>query len=137
MRRVDDRGEILDAVHAEVRHRGGAALVFLRLELPRARARGEILHLVGDDRERLALGLAHDRRDQPARHRHRDTDIGMLVLEHSAFGPAHIGVRHALQRERQRLDDEVVDRELVGRLAVLVLRRGGVDLLARGRSACR
>src|SRR5581483_7779975 len=43
--------------------------------------------------------------------------------------------RHALQGERQRLDDKVVDRKLVGRLAVLVLAsffgRGGVDLLAR------
>ena len=48
------------------------------------------------------------------------------------FGPAHIGVGNALQRERQRLDDEIIDRKLVGRLAVFVLRRGGVDLLARG-----
>ena len=57
----------------------------------------------------------------------------MPVLEHTAFGPGHVGVGHPLQRERQRLDDEVVDRELVGGLAVLVLGRGGVDLLARGQ----
>ena len=55
------------------------------------------------------------------------------MLEHAAFGPGDVGVGHALQRERQRLDDEVVDRDLVGGLAVLVLRRGGVDLLARGQ----
>src|SRR5580704_4590777 len=35
LRRIDHRGEILDAVHAEVRHRGGAALVFVRLEFSR------------------------------------------------------------------------------------------------------
>ena len=55
----------------------------------------------------------------------------MLVLEHAGIGPAHVGVRHALQSQRQRLDDEIVDRKLVGRLAVLVLGRRGVDLLAR------
>ena len=56
----------------------------------------------------------------------------MLVLEHAAFGPAHIAVRHLLQRDRHRLDDEVVDRELVERLLFLVLGRRRVDLLARG-----
>jgi hypothetical protein len=105
------------------------------LSLRPAGAGGEVLHLVGDGRQRLGLGLADDRRDQPAGDRHRDADVGVLVLEHAALGPGHVGVRHALQRQRQRLDDEVVDRELVGRLAVLVLRRGGVDLLARASSA--
>ncbi len=55
----------------------------------------------------------------------------MLVLEHAAFGPAHIGVRHLLQGDRQRLDDEVVDRKLVGRLAVLAFGGLRIDLLAR------
>ena len=55
----------------------------------------------------------------------------MLVPEHGPFGPGHIGVRNALERERERFDDKVVDRNLVGGLAVLVLRRGGVDLFAR------
>src|SRR5262245_63520860 len=57
----------------------------------------------------------------------------MLVPEQRSFGPGHVGVRDALKRERKRLDDEIVDRNLVGRLAVLVLRRSGVDLLARGQ----
>ena len=56
----------------------------------------------------------------------------MLVLEHAAFGPGHVGVGHALQRQRQRLDDEVVDRELVDGLAV-GLGGGSVDLLACGQ----
>ena len=53
------------------------------------------------------------------------------MLEHAAFGPAHIGIGHALQRQRQGLDDKIVDREFVRRLAVFVLRRDAVDLLAR------
>ena len=80
----------------------------------------------------LRVRLAHDGRDQAARDRDRDADVGGLVLEHAAFGPGDVRLRHALQRERHRLDDEVVDRELVGRLALLVLRRRRVDLLARG-----
>ena len=33
LRRIDHGGEILDAVHAEIGHRRGAALIFVRLEL--------------------------------------------------------------------------------------------------------
>ena len=57
----------------------------------------------------------------------------MPVLEHRAFGPRHVGVRNPLQCERKRLDDEIVDRDFVGRRSVLVLWRGGVDLFARGQ----
>src|SRR5882672_4023194 len=76
--------------------------------------------------------MTHHRRDQAARDGNRDPDVGTVMLEHAAFGPGGVGVRHALQRERERLDDEVVDRELVGGLTVLVLGCGGLDLLARG-----
>ena len=57
----------------------------------------------------------------------------MPVLEHAALGPRGVGVGHALQRERKRFDDEIVDRQLPERLAILVLGRGAVDLLARGQ----
>src|SRR5262249_30543105 len=113
------------------RHRAGPALIFMWRQLARTRTRGKILHLVGDDGKRLLLRLAHHWGDQPAGYRNRNPDVGMLVPEQGAFGPGHVGVRDALERERKRLDDEIVDRNLVGRLAVLVLRRGGFDLLAR------
>ncbi len=57
----------------------------------------------------------------------------MLVLEHPAVGPAHIAIGNLLQRDRHRLDDEIVHRELVERLLVLVGRRLLVDLLACGQ----
>src|SRR5205807_8999581 len=57
--------------------------------------------------------------------------VGVLMLEHPAFGPGDVGVGHAPQRERQRLDDEIIDGELVGWLALLVLGRRSVDLLPR------
>src|SRR6478736_4927119 len=60
-----------------------------------------------------------------------DPDVGMLVLEHAAFGPAHVAIRNPLQRDRHRLDDEIVHRELVERLLFLVLGCRSIDLLAR------
>ena len=41
-----------------------------------------------------------------------------------------------MQGERERLDHEIVERELVGGLVVLVLGRGAVDLFARGEKFC-
>src|SRR5262249_13095445 len=55
VRRIDDGVEFLDPVHAEVRHRAGPALIFMRRQLARTRTRGKILHLVGDDGKRLLL----------------------------------------------------------------------------------
>src|SRR5258705_170350 len=92
LRRVDDSGEMADAEHAEVGDRGRAALVFLRLELAGPRPRGEILHLVGDLRQRLALGVEVDWRVQAAGHGDGDTDLGVFVLYHAGLGPAHIAV---------------------------------------------
>jgi hypothetical protein len=64
------------------------------------------------------LGLADDRGDQAAGNGDGHADIGVLVLDHVLVGPGDIGVRHIAQRQRQRLDHHVVDRELVGRLVV-------------------
>ena len=86
----------------------------------RARARKR-LHLVRDGGERLRLGGVDHRRDQPVRHRDGDGDVGMLELRGCRPRPDRVGPRHRLQRQRQRLDHEVVDRELVGGVAVGVL----------------
>ena len=50
---------------------------------------------------------------KPAVDRDRDADVGMLEAQNAVAGPHRVGGGHALQGERQRLDDEVVDRELV------------------------
>ena len=78
MRRVDDRGELADAVHAEVRDRERAALELLELQLAGAGALGEVLGLGGDLRQPLLVGALDDRRDQPVIERHRDRDIDPL-----------------------------------------------------------
>ena len=71
--------------------------------------KGEPEYLLRDRDDRLLLRMPHQGRDQAARDRHRDADIGALVLEHTALGPGDVGVRDLHQRERHRLDDEVVD----------------------------
>ena len=120
-------------MHAEIGDRTGSTQVFLRLQLARAGALSQFLHLVGDDRQGFRFGAAQQRCYQPILDCHRDADVGMPVLEHAALGPRGIGVGHALQRDPKCFDDEIVDRELPERLAILVLRRGVVDLLARGQ----
>src|SRR3984893_17261083 len=46
MRRVDDRGEVADPEHAEVRDRKSPALEFLQLQFAQPGASGEVLGLV-------------------------------------------------------------------------------------------
>ena len=55
------------------------------------------------------------------------------VLQHGGLGPGDVGLRHAGECQRQRFDDEVVDRDLEGRFSVPVLRGRSVDLLAQGQ----
>ena len=56
----------------------------------------------------------------------------MRKAQDAVAGPHRIGGGNALQRRRPGLDDEVVERQLEGGLAVLALRRGGIRLLAHG-----
>src|SRR5262245_14831280 len=109
LRRIDDGGKFTHAVHAEVGDGGGTALVFLRLELSRARARRQLLNLVRDRRQRFHLRPADHRRDQAAFDRDRDGDVGLLKAQNAILRPHRIGRRHALQRRRPGFEDEVID----------------------------
>ena len=105
----------------------------LELLVARARAARSFISSEIADSD-LLLGLADHRRDQAAFDRDRDADIGMLEAQDAVVGPHRVRRRHALQRERQRLDDEVVDRELVGRLPSSFF---GAPALASSRSFSR
>ena len=85
----------------------------------------------------FGLGAADHRRDQAAFDRDRDADVGMREAQDAVLGPHRVRGRHALQGQRQRLDDEVVDRELVGRRAVACFGRGGIGLLAQRQQRAR
>ena len=135
VRRIDDGREFAHAVHAEIGDGARAALIFVRPEFLPAGARGEIAHFRGNFGERFGFRVAHDRRDQPAVERDRHADVGMGKAQEPVAREHRIGRRHALQRRRPGLDDEVVERELEGRLAVLAFGRGGIGLLAHGDQA--
>ena len=109
MRRIDDGGEFAHAVHAEIGDGACSTLIFLRLELLDAGAFGEIAHLGGDAGERFLIGVAQHRRDQPAVKRHRHADVGMRKTQDSVLGKHRVGRRHARERRRPGLDDEVVE----------------------------
>ena len=52
------------------------------------------------------------------------------MLEHRAFSPGDIRVRHFLERHSKCLDDEVIDRDFVSGLAINI-RRALVDVFAQ------
>src|SRR6478752_9091659 len=58
--RVDDRGELIDAEHAEVAHRERRAGELLGAELPLARALGELLRFARDLAHALAVRVPDD-----------------------------------------------------------------------------
>ena len=75
--------------------------------------------------EALLVGVGHERRDQPAFDGDRDVDVDVRVLDELVVLERGVEIRELAQRQRRRLDDQVVEGDL-GR----VVRRLGVDLLA-------
>src|SRR5689334_13674868 len=65
LRRIDDRRELVDPEHAEIRDGRGRARVFLRRELALTRALRELAGLARDLADALAIRIGDDRRDQP------------------------------------------------------------------------
>src|SRR5262245_6071283 len=87
LRRIDDGGKFAHAVHAEIGDGGGTALILVRCEPSRARARGHLLHLVRDCRQRFYLRPADHRRDQAAFEPHRDGDVATLETQNAIPPP--------------------------------------------------
>ena len=76
--------------------------------------------------ERNFIGVFGDHVDQPAlRQRNRDADVDALVARQLIAVEVGIQVGELAQGQRRRLDDQVVDGDLVG------LVQSGVDLLAQ------
>ena len=75
MRRVDDGGEFLDAIHAEIGNGRCAALIFRGQQFARPRPGGQVLHLERDLRTASWFRRAHNRREQSAFDRHRNANI--------------------------------------------------------------
>src|SRR5688572_7437747 len=79
---IDDRREVVDAEHAQVRDREGRARVFVRLEPPLARAAGEFARLLRDLAKSLLIGVKNDGRYQAIFDRHGHAEVDTIEVAH-------------------------------------------------------
>src|SRR4051812_37831541 len=112
LRRVNDRGEALDAVAAEVRDGDRAAGVFVGLELLGAGTAGEVLDRFADLAERFLLRVADDRRDEAFLDGDGNAEIDAAVLDDRVTGEAGIHGRDFRGGGDDGLEDKIVDSEL-------------------------
>src|SRR3954447_1801910 len=77
--RVDDRSELFDTEHAEVRDRECGTGVFLRLKLLGAGLCRKVFDLGCDLYKAFEIGPSYDRRDQSVLDRDSYADIRLLV----------------------------------------------------------
>ena len=131
MRRIYDRGEIPDAVHAKVRNARCSALIFFGLELTGLGTGGKLFDLVRDRCDTLRFRVPDDRRHQAARNRDRHSDVSMSMTQQRSFREGHVGIRHLIERQSQCPDDEIIHRQAVGSLAVTPRRRRIIELLSQ------
>jgi hypothetical protein len=120
VRRIDDSREVLDTHHAHVGHGRRATLVFLRLQLLGLRAGAHVLHLVGDDRQRLFLARRMIGVIKPPGIDTATPTSACLCLTMLSSVQDTFASGTSRSAKRQRLDGHVVDRQLVGRLAVFI-----------------
>ncbi len=112
LRRVEDRHELLDPEHAEVRDRERPVVEIALLEPAVARPAYDLGPGGRELRQRQALGRADDRHDEPLRRGHRDADVRrredlQRVLRELDVDPA---VAH--QGHRRHLREQVGDRNV-------------------------
>src|SRR5260370_24232748 len=143
MGRVDDGGELVDVVHAEVRDAEGVADVVLRRGLVRPRPLDQLLRLLRDLLQRLLVGVVEHRHDQAVRKPDRDPDVDVALALDPAVRPGGVDLGELGQGKRHRLDDQVVDADrlrLVDRLVEHLAKTDGIvhrdfrgDVEMRGR----
>ena len=131
LRRINHRREPLDGIiHAHIRYRDCATLILLRLQLSISRALTEILDLRANGLQTQAIRARNNGRHQSHGSGDGDRDIDAVMranrnLAARRRAPRGIGGGHAARGGRERLDEEVVDRQLVGAIG------GGVERLAQ------
>ena len=125
LRRIDDRVEMSDTVHAEIGNREGAALEILCLQGSRFGTRDETRRLVGNLDQTFPVRGLYDRCDQAGFEGDGDGDV--RVVESPDYLPVVLDVAFGDfdQRHRGRFDEEVVDRHFRSRIL-------GIDLLTQG-----
>src|SRR5688500_1990986 len=110
--RIDDRRELVDAEHAEVRDGERGARVLLWLELPLAGALRELACLTGDLAHALAVGVEDDRGDEPFLDGDRHPDMNAIEVADLVAEPMRVDLGVLGEGGRDGLQDDVVERDL-------------------------
>ena len=112
-RRVDDRGELVDAEHAEVRYGECCAGILLGQELALTCPLGEIARLPGNVPERQTIGVEQYRCDETVFHGDGHRDVDAIELTDLVVEPVRVDLGVLRQGERDGFDHDVVERHLV------------------------
>src|SRR5438552_12222826 len=106
LRRRDDRVRQYGAEGPRIVDREGRALHVRDGERPGSRPLGQVVRDLGQPGDRQAVRLVDDRHDQAVLHRHRDTDVDVLVHHDSIVAPTGVQDGHGFQALDHRLDDD-------------------------------
>src|SRR5689334_5180911 len=120
LRRVDDRGELADPVHAEVADGERAIGELVRGELAGPRPGGEVVCLAGDLGEGFAVGVADDGDDEPVIDGDRDADVDVAVPQDAGLVPGDVDLGAVGQRPGAGPGEQVGDGDLDVRAVALV-----------------
>src|SRR5687768_11440334 len=110
---IDDRREVLDAEHAKVRYRESRACVLLRCQLSLAGEPGEMLRFGGDLTDTFSVCVEDHRCDQTFVDGDSHCDVYTVEMTNPVACPVSIHFRMIGQRVCNRLDDDVVEADLV------------------------
>ena len=111
--RVDDRGELVDAQHAEVRDGERRPCVLLGHQLALTSSLGKVASLLGNLPQRQAIGVEQDGRDEAVFDGYSHSDVDAIELADLVGEPVRIDLGMLRQCERDRFDHYVVERRLV------------------------
>src|SRR5690606_14219543 len=101
LRRIDDRGELIDAIHAEVGDGERRPRVLLGRELAFPGTAGQLPDLRRDLRHALTVRIPNHRRDEPVLHGHGHANVDPTVATDHALAPGGVDFRVPPQRLRR------------------------------------
>ena len=134
-RLVDDRGEALDAVHAEVRDGKGAAAQFFGRQLALAGQFGQFLDLGGDLRQALLVCVNNVGNHQTVVQGHCDTHVDIVLVDDLVVLNRAVEQRELRQGLRDKLHQQIgiADLDFLRlELLAVALHLGHVDAQVEG-----